>query len=190
LRCFYPDFHFKRFACQAKLFIVAGCLLSVSTCQAQILEIAYGPHSSRGLGDLPKTSKINVSLLFNAYEGRGFSYVPGIRYTHLHSKNTTIRDKSDTPVNGRFNMFFLVPLSFDIPVGRLVVLTRFGFGFSGKHFPNKNGFSKNFLLETGLKYPITPLFSLSLRYSHISNAGMGAINPGVDNAEIGAGFSF
>jgi hypothetical protein len=190
LRCFYSGFRFKRFARQIKLFIAVGFLLTVSTCQAQILEIGYGPLSSRGLGDLPKTSKINVSLLFKAYEGRGFSYVPGIRYTHLHSKNTTIRDKSDTPVDGKFNMLFLVPLSFDIPVGKLEVLTRFGFGFSGKHFPNKNGFSKNFLLETGLKYPVTSLFSLSLRYSHISNAGMGTINPGVDNVEIGAGFSF
>ncbi len=87
-------------------------------------------------------------------------------------------------------MVFLIPASFNFPIGKIAVLARFGFGFSGKHFPNKNGFSENFLLETGLMYPITRFFSLSLRYSHISNAGLGAINPGVDNAKISVGFDF
>jgi hypothetical protein len=180
----------KRFCSLIIFFIGVGCLLAVSTCQAQILEIGYGPLSNRGLGDLPNTAKIDVSLLFKAYKSPHFSYVPGIRYTHVHSGNKDILDDTGTSVNGRFNMVFLIPASFNFPIGKIAVLARFGFGFSGKHFPNKNGFSENFLLETGLMYPITRFFSLSLRYSHISNAGLGAINPGVDNAKISVGFDF
>lgn len=87
-------------------------------------------------------------------------------------------------------MLFLIPAAFDFPVSKWDILVRLGFGFCDKHFPNKNGFAENFLLEAGLKYPITSLFSVSLRYSHISNAGLGDFNPGVDNIEIAVGFSF
>jgi hypothetical protein len=180
----------NRFYSLIALIVGIGCLFTISTCQAQIIEIGYSPVSNRGLGDLPNTSKIDISLLFKAYKSRGFSYVPGIRYTHVHSKNKEILDESATKVNGKFNMVFLIPLSFNFPIGKMAILARFGYGFSGKRFPNKNGTLGNFLLETGLEYPVTSFFSLSLRYSHISNAGRGTINPGVDNVKIGAGFNF
>lgn len=162
----------------------------VSTCRAQIIEVGYGPISNKGLGSLPNTSKIDISLLFKAYKSPAFIYVPGIRYTHVHSKNEEAVDETGTHVNGKFNMVFFIPVSFNFPIGNMAIITRFGFGFSGKHFPNKNGFVENFLLEAGLQYSLTSFLSLSLRYSHISNASLGKINPGVDNIKISAAFSF
>lgn len=172
------------------LLIVIGCFAAASGSRAQIVEIGYSPVSNKGLGALPNTSKFDVSLLFKAYQAPWGSYVPGIRYTHVHSKNKMLHDTQGTKVNGSFNMLFLVPLSFNFPVWKLDIVTRFGFGFSGKHFPNKNGFIKNFLLEAGIEYPLTSFFALSLRYSHISNGGMATFNPGVDNVKLGVAFNF
>jgi hypothetical protein len=173
-----------------KLLFTSVLLCTAITCQAQIIEIGYGPLSDKGLGDLPNTAKFNISLLYPAYKSPAVLYVPGVRYSRVDSKNTQLRDDTNTKVNGTFNLLFLIPAAFNFPIGKFAVLTRFGYGFSTKYFPNKNGFPRNFLLETGVKYAITRLFSVSLRYSHVSNGGFGKINPGVDNIEMDVGFYF
>jgi hypothetical protein len=181
----------KRFIPLITLFFLLLFLFIVSSCRAQTIEIGYGPYSNRGIGDLPKTSNINVSLLYKVVKTRWFRYVPGIRYVHLNSKDGNVQDRTGTKVVGQFNLFFLVPASFNFPFSKkMAALARFGYGFSAKHFPNKNGFARNFLLEAGVKYAVTSFLSFSLRYSHISNGDFGDINPGVDNIEVAAGINF
>jgi hypothetical protein len=87
-------------------------------------------------------------------------------------------------------MVFLMPVSFNVPLGKFAYINRMGFGLSDKAFPNDDGMTQNFILEFGFKYAITPHISASIRYSHISNGYRGQINPGVDNAAVGVAYYF
>jgi hypothetical protein len=160
------------------------------SCEAQVIELGYGPVSNAGLGSLPETSKTDLSVLFEAYKSHSFHYLPGIRYSYVHSKCTTLVDKSNKKINGRFNMLFFLPASFNVPLGRFAYINRIGLGLSDKYFPNDDGMTMNFVIEFGFGYAITPHISASIRYSHISNGYRGTINPGVDNATIALGYYF
>ncbi|HYW34473.1 MAG TPA: acyloxyacyl hydrolase [Balneolaceae bacterium] len=169
------------------LFTIILCFTALS-CNAQVFELGYGPVSDKGVGSLPNTSKVNFSFLFKAYQSSSFYYLPGIRYSFVDSKNKDIVDNTGKNINGAFNMFFIIPVSFNVPLGKFAYINRMGFGLSGKSFPNNDGRYQNFLLEVGFRYAITPDVSVSLRYSHISNGWRGRINPGVDNIMISTGF--
>lgn len=149
---------------------------------AQIFELGYAPVSIKaGWGNLPKTPKVDVSLLFEVTQSRSFYYTPGLRYTYVNSTSTATVDEFGDPVKGQFNMIFLLPAAFSITLNRLTFVTRMGIGLSDKSFPNNNGLHTNFVLEAGVMYTIIEPFSLSVRYSHISNGYRGLTNPGVDN---------
>jgi hypothetical protein len=160
------------------------------SCEAQVIELGYGPASNTGLGSLPETSKIDLSVLFEPYKSHSFQYIPGIRYSHVHSKSTKLIDKEHKQINGKFNMLFFLPASFNVPLGRFAYVNRMGLGLSDKPFPNDDGMTMNFVLEFGFGYTITSHISASIRYSHISNGYREKINPGVDNATIALGYYF
>lgn len=89
-----------------------------------------------------------------------------------------------------FSMIFLLPIGFDIPLGKVSIIGRSGIGISTDLFPNDNGVLTNFLLETGIGYPFNDYIRFSARYSHISNGGRGVINPGLDNIVLVTEFYF
>lgn len=158
---------------------------------AQILELGYAPVSiEAGWGNLPKTPKFEVSLLFDVTQSRSFHYTPGLRYTYVNSTSSVTVDEFGDPVEGQFNMIFLLPAAFNISFNRFAVVNRMGIGLSDESFPNNNGLHTNFVLEAGLKYTIFDPFSLSIRYSHISNGYRGLTNPGVDNIVLSTEIRF
>lgn len=157
--------------------------------KAQILEVGYSPVSIIGWGNLPKTSKLDISALLKSDTAHTVQLTPGIRYTYVNTRSVAV-DTQGASVKGDFHMVFLIPASFEATFGRWSVLNRAGMGFSAPAFPNENGLRLNFLLELGLRYRLTDHLSLSGRYSHMSNASWGEINPGVDNLVIATGIHF
>ncbi len=172
-----------------KLFLTTILLFFAVSCHAQILELGYSPTSFKGWGSLPKTTLFNASLLFNISESQSMRYVPGVRYAYLKSSSLAF-DKLGEGVKGTFNLFFLLPVSFNFLLDNIEIINRMGLGFSPKSFPNTNGLRINFLLEAGLGYKLTKNISLSVRYSHISNGFRGQTNPGVDNIILATEFYF
>ncbi|MBN2731653.1 MAG: acyloxyacyl hydrolase [Balneolaceae bacterium] len=174
-----------------RYFLTLTFLMLAFNSHAQTLEIGYAPVSvEAGWGNLPKTPKFEVSLLFDVTQSGSFHYTPGLRYTHVNSTSSVTVDEFGDPVEGQFNMIFLLPAAFNISFNRFAVVTRMGIGLSDESFPNSNGLRTNFVLETGLKYTILDPFSLSVRYSHISNGYRGLTNPGVDNIVLSTEIQF
>jgi hypothetical protein len=139
-------------------------LIPVFTSYAQ--NVSFSPTSFQGWGRTEYTQKAMIEYEFLSVVG-------------LHIKQSSFEnyvDEYGLPVDRFFIGGFLNPLSFD---------TRFiygsaGVGFFNRPFPNKNGRRLNIHLEIGLRLHR----SFSVSYSHISNCGIGAINPGVDHFNL------
>ena len=161
---------------------------------AVVVWSAHSPHSSSFFAKMENT---RLSLL-------GI----GIRHTNLKisdqslhiASEITLFGRTSYPINGvdgpkdQRSGIGLVPLRLTVPfTGRSKLNypffdTGFGFLLFEEHFPNNNGTLLNVTIDAsiGYNFRISENSSLAIgyRFHHLSNAGTGKVNPGIDSNMI------
>lgn len=158
-----------------------------SSLQAQsILSVRYSPESTDFLGHLKYFSKFDFEYSKIFYQDDRYSYNPSIRLSilNLHLRNHSgYTDRYGVPPGQRFVAFGIVPASFSERLPNLPVYVDegLGVGYFPKRFPNKNGRNFNLIIEAGFHVTVKQVLLIGYRYSHVSNAWTGRVNPGMDS---------
>lgn len=146
---------------------------------------AYSPFSSSFFAKMEKT---NFTLLGLSYTHSNFSI--GKNELYLTSE-LTLYGRTHFPVNGvsgqkdQRSGLGMVPARLIIPFGNLFTGIGVGIFLFDDRFPNNEGTLLNVTIDAciGYKFRITEKndFSISYRFHHLSNAGRGNVNPGIDS---------
>jgi hypothetical protein len=146
---------------------------------------AYSPFSSSFFAKMENT---NFALLGLSYTHSTFDI--GNKEFYLTSE-LTLFGRTHFPVNGvsghkdqRIGLG-MVPARLTIPFGNLFTGIGVGIFLFDDRFPNDEGTLLNVTIDAsiGYKFRITEsnYFSISYRFHHLSNAGRGNANPGIDS---------
>ncbi len=161
------------------------CVVQMSNAQS-IVSIRYSPESTVFLGHLKYFSKFDFEYSRIFYQNDRYSYSPSIRFSILNfhlGNHPGYTDRYGVPPGQRFFAVGVLPGSFserpfDLP---LYVDEDIGVGYFPKTFPNKNGRHFNVILEAGFHVTVKSVLMIGYRFSHVSNAWTGRVNPGMDS---------
>jgi len=126
--------------------------------------ISYSPTSFSAWGATKSTEKVDIRY-------KSFQYI------YVNIKDERLDKNGDSVIQFNHALFFAPKISNN---GFYV---SGGFGYFVKKLANKNGTHLNFVFESGYEKDLGSI-KIGVRYSHISNAYRGALNPGIDNISI------
>lgn len=146
---------------------------------------AYSPFSSSLFAKMENT---NFALLGLSYTHSTFNI--GNKEFYLTSE-LTLFGRTHFPVNGvsgqkdQRSGLGMVPARLTIPFGNLFTSIGAGIFLFDDRFPNDEGTLLNVTIDASIGYNFriseNNNFSISYRFHHLSNAGRGNANPGIDS---------
>ncbi len=155
---------------------------------------AHSPFSSSLFAKMKNTQLSLIGFNF------GHSYLQFSNLNIFLSSEVVLFGRMNYPINGHSGPktqrsgLGIVPLRFTVPITRsgsrnhFYADTGLGFILFEKKFPNPDGTNLNVTIDLGIGYQfrISQNNSLSIgyRFHHLSNAGVGNINPGLDSNMI------
>lgn len=157
-----------------------------------IISVRYSPESTNFLGHLKYYSKLDFEYSRVMFQNRRFIYHPSIRLSILNfhlGKHDGYTDKYGVAPGKHFGAIGLVPGAFSERLFKIPVYADEGIGvaFFPRRFPNTNGRNFNVILEAGFHVALMNTLIIGYRYSHVSNAWTGRINPGIDSNMLSIG---
>ncbi len=170
------------------LFLLFPAILNAQS----MVSVCYSPESMDFLGHLRYYSKLDFEFSQKLYDYRSFTYEPAVRLSFLNFHEDGRKgytDRYGVPPGPNFWCIGVVPLGFTVRLFHSPVYAdgSIGAAWFPKKFPNSDGRNINALLEAGIHVKIWKTLLLGYRFSHISNAWTGRVNPGLDSSMLSVG---